>query len=436
MLSKWRTRGLARSIQQVSTLEKRFLNLHEYQAFALLEKYNCPVVQGSVARTPEEAVRVHESIGADRDIVVKAQVLAGGRGKGRFPLLLGGVHVSTGIEDTEYFATRMLGNSLVTKQTGAQGKVCGKVFCVERVYNRREAYISFLLDRQSGCPVCVASSQGGTSIEDVAETTPDLIHKELIHPIDGLKPEQARRIAEAMHFPPRTLDQASEAVMNLYRLFKETDMTLLEINPIVETNKGEVKCLDAKMGFDDNAAFRQKSIFEQRDITQEDSQEVEAREKGYEYIRLDGNIGCMVNGAGLAMATMDGIKLEGGEPANFLDLGGGANAKLVAAAFNSLNKDPQVSVIFVNIFGGIARCDTIALGLIMAVAKISGKQKPVVVRLEGTRMDEAKKLVEESGYRMLWADEMQDGARKAARIAQINKMADDMGIRVEYDLGL
>lgn len=436
MFNRGGVRSVLRTTQRIATREKRFLNLHEYQAFQLLEKYNCPVVKGVVAATPEAAVRAHEQIGANKDIVVKAQVLAGGRGKGRFPYLLGGVHVATGPEDTEYFAERMIGHSLVTKQTGDQGRICNKVFIVERVYNRREAYISFLLDRQNGCPVCVASSQGGTSIEDVAETTPELIHKELVHPVNGLTAEQAIRICTAMNFPRRTMEQACEAVQNLYKLFKETDMTLLEINPIVETSEGEVKCLDAKMGFDDNAEFRQKDIFAQRDISQEDPQEIEAKEKGYEYIRLDGNIGCMVNGAGLAMATMDGIKLEGGEPANFLDLGGGANAKLVATAFSSLNKDPQVSVIFVNIFGGIARCDTIALGLIMAVARITGKQKPVVVRLEGTKMEQAKKLVEESGYRMLWAEEMQDGARKATRIAHINKLADEMGIRVDYELGL
>merc|ERR550532_3666936 len=211
---------------------------------------------------------------------------------------------------------------------------------------------------------------------------------------------------------------------------------MLEINPFVETNSGEVLCLDCKMGFDDNAAWRHKDIFDLRDVSQEDPQELQARERGYEYIRLDGNIGCMVNGAGLAMSTMDEIKLSGGDPANFLDLGGGANAQLVASAFNALNQDPQVSVIFVNIFGGIARCDTIALGLIMAVAKVSGRQKPVVVRLEGTRMDEARKLVEESGYRIIWATDMQDGARKAARIAKISDMAAEMGVNVQFDLGL
>jgi len=416
--------------------QRRFLNLHEYQAFDLLETYNCPVVTGRVASTAEEAVEAHEAIGADKDVVVKAQVLAGGRGKGRFPFLLGGVHVSTGVEDTQYFAERMLGNPLVTKQTGAAGRICNKVFIVERVYNRREAYISFLLDRKSGKPVCVASSQGGTSIEDVAETTPDLIHSELIHPTDGITDDQCTKIAEAMHFPKRTLPKAQEAIRNLYNLFKKTDMTMLEINPFVETNSGEVLCLDCKMGFDDNAAWRHKDIFDLRDLSQEDPAELEAKEKGYEYIRLDGNIGCMVNGAGLAMATMDVIKLFGGEPANFLDLGGNANAQIVAAAFNSLNRDSQVNVIFVNIFGGIARCDTIALGLIMAVARCAGKQKPIVVRLEGTRMDEAQRLVEESGYKIIWAKDMQDGARKAARIAKIQEMATDLGMGVEFDLGI
>jgi len=420
----------------VSESQKRFLNLHEYQAFELLETYDCPVVNGKVASTVEEAAEAHEALGADKDVVVKAQVLAGGRGKGRFPFLLGGVHVSTGLEDTQYFAERMLGNPLVTKQTGEAGRICNKVFIVERVYNRREAYISFLLDRASGRPICVASSQGGTSIEDVAETTPDLIHSEIINPMDGITDEQCTKIAEAMHFPKRTLPKATEAIRNLYNLFKKTDMTMLEINPFVETSSGDVLCLDCKMGFDDNSAWRHKDIFDLRDTSQEDPAELEAKERGYEYIRLDGNIGCMVNGAGLAMATMDVVKIFGGEPANFLDLGGNANAQIVASAFNSLNRDSQVNVIFVNIFGGIARCDTIALGLIMAVARCSGKQKPVVVRLEGTRMDEAKKLVEESGYKIIWADDMQDGARKAARIAKIQEMATDLGMGVEFDLGL
>jgi len=416
--------------------QRRALNLHEYQAFDLLQQHGCPVVNGKVAATTEEAKAAHESIGADNDVVVKAQVLAGGRGKGRFPFLLGGVHVSTGLEDTEYFAERMLGHPLVTKQTGSAGRICNKVFIVERVYNRREAYISFLLDRKSGKPVCVASSQGGTSIEDVAETTPDLIHTEQIDPIDGLTDDQCTKIAEAMHFPKRTLPKATEAIRNLFKLFQKTDMTMLEINPFVETNSGDVLCLDCKMGFDDNAAWRNQDIFDLRDTSQEDPGELEAREKGYEYIRLDGNIGCMVNGAGLAMATMDVIKLFGGEPANFLDLGGNANAQIVATAFSSLNRDSQVSVIFVNIFGGIARCDTIALGLIMAVAKQTGKQKPVVVRLEGTRMDEARQLVEQSGYKIIWADDMQDGARKAANIAKIQEMATGLGMGVEFDLGL
>jgi len=417
-------------------MQKRFLNLHEYQNFGLLKEYDCPVVPGFVASSVEEASAIHERIGADKDVVVKAQVLTGGRGKGRFPFLLGGVHTSTGLEDTEYFASRMLGNPLVTKQTGSTGLTCNKIFVVERVYNRREAYLSFLLDRKSQCPVAVASHQGGMSIEDVAEATPEAILTEPIHPIDGMTEEQARKIAEAMHFPRRAMEQASKCVLNLYKCFKSCDMTLLEINPLVETQNGEVLCLDCKMGFDDNAAFRHDDIYSQRDVSQEDPQELQARERGYEYIRLDGNIGCMVNGAGLAMSTMDEIKLSGGEPANFLDLGGGANAQLVASAFNALNQDPQVSVIFVNIFGGIARCDTIALGLIMAVAKVSGRQKPVVVRLEGTRMDEARKLVEESGYRIIWATDMQDGARKAARIAKISDMAAEMGVNVQFDLGL
>jgi len=432
MLSVRPLKVLLRPSQRL--IQRRFLNLHEYQAFELLKESNVPTMPCFAVNNAAEAVRAHEKLGKDKDVVVKAQVLAGGRGKGRFPHLLGGVHISTGLDDTEYFTERMIGQPLVTKQTGAAGRVCNKVLLVERVYNRREAYISMMLDRKSQCPIVVCSSQGGTSIEDVADATPELIHKEIVHPIEGLTDEQVVKIAEAMSFPPRSMKQCCEAIKNLYNCFKKNDMTMLEINPFVETNSGEVLCLDAKMGFDDNSGFRQRDVFEMRDLSQEDPQEIKAREKGYEYIQLDGNIGCMVNGAGLAMATMDTIKLEGGEPANFLDLGGGANAQIVSTAFDALHKNPQCSTIFVNIFGGIARCDTIALGLIMAISKVSGKQKPVVVRLEGTRMSEAKTLVEESGFRIVWAADMQDGARKAVRIAKINQMATEMGMDVDFNL--
>lgn len=373
-----------------------------------------------MATSPDDAVRVHKEIGADKDVVVKAQILAGGRGKGRFEKLLGGVHVVTGgPEETRSLCEKMIGQNLVTKQTTKEGRRVDKVVVVERLYNRREAYLAFLLDRARGCVAIVSSSKGGMNIEEVAAAQPEEIHTEYVHPMEGISDENIQNTIKQLNLSKSCHEEGAEMLKNMYKLFKERDCTQIEINPLAETVEGKLLCLDAKLGFDDNSEFRQKKLFDMRDPAQEDPREVQAHNDGYEYINLDGNIGCMVNGAGLAMATMDAVKLEGGEPANFCDLGGGADANRVSKAFKIMYDDPDVKAMLVNIFGGIMRCDIIALGLIMAVSKVDGPPKPVVIRLEGTKLDDAKKLIEDSGLRMIFADDLQQAAKKAVRLVEI-----------------
>eukprot|EP00475_Leptophrys_vorax_P032498 TRINITY_DN5019_c0_g1_i1.p1 TRINITY_DN5019_c0_g1~~TRINITY_DN5019_c0_g1_i1.p1 ORF type:complete len:444 (+),score=122.14 TRINITY_DN5019_c0_g1_i1:330-1661(+) len=419
----------------VAAVPFRRLNIHEYLSQNLLEEFQIPNARGSVASTPEEAEHIAHALGGN-DFVVKAQVLAGGRGKGSFTNgFQGGVHTATSPEEVKDFASKMLGERLVTKQTGAEGKQVSKVYVVERMYLRRETYFAIAMDRAYQGPVLIASSQGGMDIEQVARDTPHKILKEPIDIMKGIQPGQLERLAAGMGFSKKAQPEAIETMRKLHKLFLDLDCTLVEINPMGETPEGRIKCIDAKLNFDANAEFRQKKVFSYRDKTQEDPREVAASEFDLNYIGLDGSIGCLVNGAGLAMATMDIIKLKGGNPANFLDLGGGANEGQVTKAFEILDKDPQVRAILVNIFGGIMRCDIIALGIIRAVQQL-GLKKPLVVRLEGTNVDPAFKLIEDSGLRILTSEDLDDAAAKAVRVAEIMRMAEDVNVSVNFELPL
>ena len=369
-----------------------------------------------------------------KDIVIKAQVLSGGRGLGHFKSgFQGGVHMVTKEGQSSNFAKEMLGQELVTKQA-PNGIVCNKVFLMERMYMRREMYLSILMDRASQGPLLVVSPRGGTSIEDVAASNPEVIFTEPIDITLGLLPEQAYRMATNLGLDEGTKAHENAIVLmnNLYNMFLACDCTQVEVNPLAETPDGQVVVCDAKVNFDDNAAYRQSSIFARRDLTQEDAREVEASKYDLNYIGLDGTIGCMVNGAGLAMATMDIIQLKGGSPANFLDVGGGANEEQVQKAFEILNADPRVKAILVNIFGGIMRCDVIATGIINAAKEI-GIRKPIVIRLQGTNVKEAKKLIEECGFRMILADDLEEAATKAVGVAEIAMQAELINVGVRFE---
>lgn len=428
------SRALPKSIHHQSV---RNLNIHEYQAVQLFEKYGIPTSRSKVASTPDEAEKAAEALGGP-DFVVKAQVLAGGRGKGHFAPsgFRGGVHTALSSLEARSLAAKMINQNLITPQTGPEGKPCHKVLVSERLYLRREAYFAILMDRESQGPVMVASPAGGMDIEKVAAESPKLIFKEAIDLKTGPSDAQVTRLAQTMGFSgPNQVQQCAELMKKMYNLFVERDCTLVEINPLSETHDGRILAVDAKLNFDDNAVFRQKELNALRDPSQEDPREVEAEKAGLNYIGLDGNIGCLVNGAGLAMATLDVIKLSGGSPANFLDLGGGATKDQVMQAFQLLNQDPAVKAILVNIFGGIMRCDIIALGLIAAATEL-GLKKPVVIRLQGTNVDEAKKLIEESGLRMLTADDLGEAAQKVVRVVDILKMAEDAQLSVNFELPL
>lgn len=419
--------------------QKRAYNVHECDAQALMAQYGVKVARGQPATSAKEAMDVAQQMSNEgvKDYVVKAQVLAGGRGKGEFLSgFKGGVHLCSEVGEVEKMASNMLGQRLVTKQTGPTGKPCNKVLVTERLFLRKEAYFAILMDRASGGPVMVGSSQGGMDIEAVAEESPDAIHNLPFKLEDGPDEAGMKDLAAKMGFPGEDENAQCVSIMkSLYELFDTKDATLIEVNPLGEAHDGTLYCLDAKLNFDDNAAFRNKEVFELRDETQEDPREVEAEKQNLNYIGLDGNIGCLVNGAGLAMATMDVIKLNGGDPANFLDLGGGANVEQVTAAFKLLNDDPNVEAILVNIFGGIMRCDIIALGIIKAATEL-GLQKPIVIRLAGTRVDDARKLIEESGLRMLTTDDLQEAAQRAVRVAEIQKLAKEAHLSVKFDLPL
>ncbi|ORY06290.1 succinate-CoA ligase [Basidiobolus meristosporus CBS 931.73] len=425
----------AKTLRPVQSNQRRFLSIHEYLSMGLLKKYGVKVPKGDVAKTSQEAFDVAQRLGTE-DMVIKAQVLAGGRGKGVFDSgLKGGVRPIYSPTEAKMFAEQMLGHKLVTKQTGAKGRDCNAVYVVEREFIRREYYFAILMDRQTGGPVLVASSQGGVDIETVASENPDAI---LTLPVDidqGLKLEQAQEMAVKMGFSSKCVDQAADTMMKLYQIFAEKDATMIEINPMAESSTNEVLCMDAKFNFDENAEFRHKEIFELRDTTQEDEREVMAAKHNLNYIGLDGSIGCLVNGAGLAMSTMDIIKLHGGDPANFLDVGGGATAEQVTEAFKLISTDPRVSAILVNIFGGIMRCDVIAQGIIAAVNQLS-LNIPLVVRLQGTRVEEANKLIQESGLRIFSIDDLDDAAKKAVDLSNIVQMARQADLKIKFELPL
>jgi len=366
--------------------------------------------------------------------VIKAQVLAGGRGKGTFESgLKGGVRLIYSSTEARMFAEKMLGQKLITKQTGAGGRICNAVYIVEREYARREYYFAILMDRKTQGPVLVASSQGGVDIESVAAENPNAIITESVDIIKGLSIDQARSLAKKVGFAQTYVDDAAETMLKLYKMFMEKDCTLVEINPMAISSSGSVVCMDAKINFDDNAEFRQPEVFKLRDPTQEDPREVEATKFNLNYIGLSGSIGCLVNGAGLAMATMDIIKLHGGEPANFLDVGGGASSKQVTEAFKLISSDPRVHSIMVNIFGGIMRCDIIAQGIINAVNEL-GLNIPVVVRLQGTRVTEAKALLEKSGLRIISTDDLEEAAEKAVQLSNIVQLAKKAKLHVSFEL--
>jgi succinyl-CoA synthetase beta subunit len=393
------------------------MNIHEYQAKELLQKFDVATTRGRVATTLDEAEQIARELG-DIDIVVKAQIHAGGRGKGTFKNgFKGGVRVRKTPEEVREVAAKMLGEILVTHQTGPTGRLVNKVLVAESADIAREIYFAVLLDRATAAPLIVASTEGGVEIEAVAAKSPDKIIREPIDPLGGLQPYQARKLAKQLGFESSQLKNASKLFEGLYRTFIEFDCSMVEVNPLVLTAKGEVLALDAKFNFDDNALYRHPEIAAMRDIAEEDPREVEASKHGLNYIGLDGNIACLVNGAGLAMATMDIIKFYGGEPANFLDVGGGATEEQVTEAFKILIADKNVKAILVNIFGGIMKCDVIAQGIINA-AKTLMLSVPLVVRVEGTNAERGKQLLKESGLALIAADDLADAAQKVVAAAQ------------------
>lgn len=388
------------------------MNIHEYQAKQLFERFGVATPKGIAAATAQEAAQTARNMGLSQ-YVVKAQVHAGGRGKGTFKNgFKGGVHVVKSVEEVEEVAGKMLNQVLVTKQTGETGKLVSKIMVAEAVDLKKECYFAILQDRARECPVIVASTEGGMDIEEVAATRPEAIIREHIDPALGILPFQALKIAVALGLTGPLLRQATKLITNVYKLFTALDCSLVEINPLVVTTDDRVCALDAKFNFDDNALYRHPEIMEMRDETEEDPREVEAGKYDLNYIGLDGNIGCMVNGAGLAMATMDIIKYYGGEPANFLDVGGSATEEMVTNAFRILTSDKNVKVLLVNIFGGIMRCDVIAQGIVAAAKNIDMKI-PLVVRLEGTNVEIGKKILADSGISIIPADNLDEAAQKA-----------------------
>jgi succinyl-CoA synthetase beta subunit len=387
------------------------MNIHEYQAKELLDKFGVANTAGGVASTAEEAERVARSLGTN-NLVVKAQVHAGGRGKGTFSNgFQGGVHLCKTASRARDIAESMLGQTLITHQTGAEGRVVHKVLISRSVEIARELYFAILIDRAISAPVIVASTEGGVEIETVAEKTPERIVRMPIDPLLGLQPYQTRKLAKLLGMPSGEMRLACKLFANLYKLFIACDCSMVEVNPLVVTKGGEVLALDAKFNFDDNALFRHPEILAYRDIGEEDPREVEASKFNLSYIGLDGNIACLVNGAGLAMATMDIIKFHGGEPANFLDVGGGATEQQVTEAFKILISDKRVKAILVNIFGGIMKCDVIAQGIINAVKAVN-LPVPLVVRLEGTNVEAGRKLLGDSNLPLITALDIDDAARK------------------------
>jgi succinyl-CoA synthetase beta subunit len=392
------------------------MNIHEYQAKELLEKFGVATPRGKVASAPEEAEQIARELG-DVNLVVKAQIHAGGRGKGTFTNgFKGGVHLVKSAKEAREVSSKMLGQTLVTHQTGPHGRVVNKVLIAESAEIAREIYFAVLLDRAIAAPLVVASTEGGVEIETVAAKSPEKILREPIDPLAGMQRFQTRKLAKQLVFDSSQLKAASKLFDGLFRTFSACDCSMVEVNPLVVTKKGDVLALDAKFNFDDNALYRHPEIAAMRDIAEEDPREVEASKHGLNYIGLNGNIACLVNGAGLAMATMDIIKFYGGIPANFLDVGGGATEEQVTEAFKILIGDKNVKAILVNIFGGIMKVDVVAQGIINA-AKAVKLSVPLVVRLEGTNVEAGKKLIAQSGIAVIAADDLADAAQKAVAAA-------------------
>ena len=385
------------------------MKIHEYQGKAILARYGVPVPRGDVAFNADEAVAIAQRLGLP--VVVKAQIHAGGRGKG------GGVKVAKTMDEVQTLTSTMIGMTLKTHQTGPEGKLVQRVLIEQGLTIARELYLAVVLDRAAQRPVIMASQDGGMDIEKVAAETPERIFKEYVHPTAGLEAYQARNLAFALGLEGPQIGQAVKLMHAIYEAFKATDASLLEINPLIVTGEGNLLALDAKMNFDDNALYRHPDIREMRDLTEEDALETEASKFSLNYIRLDGTIGCMVNGAGLAMATMDIIKIAGGEPANFLDVGGGATAEQIRNAFKILMSDGNVKAVFINIFGGILRCDILSEGVIAAVKEL-GVKVPIVIRMEGTNVETGKRMLKDSGLNFTTADTMAEGATKVVQLSR------------------
>ena len=387
------------------------MNIHEFQAKQILAKYGVTTLRNAVATSPDEAAQAVQQLGGSGPWVVKAQIHAGGRGKA------GGVKLVKSANEARDFAKSILGKTLVTHQTGPQGRVVHRVIVEDGCKIARELYLGLTLDRATSLVTVIASSEGGVEIEEVAEKTPEKILREPVNPVVGLQAFQARKLGKALNLPAASLGKLAKFLAGLYEAYLATDAALIEINPLVLTEGGDLVALDAKMGFDDNALFRHADVREMRDPNEEDPREQQAQEHDLSYIALEGTIGCMVNGAGLAMATMDIVKYAGAEPANFLDVGGGASAEKVAAAFRIILADPSVKAVFINIFGGIMRCDVLATGVVSA-AKEMKLTVPVVVRMEGTNVKEGKQILADSGLNIITASDMMDGAKKVVAASQ------------------
>jgi succinyl-CoA synthetase beta subunit len=385
------------------------MKIHEYQAKEILRRFGVPTPRGEMVSSAEEARAAAERLGT-KVVVVKAQIHAGGRGKG------GGVKLAKSPAEAGELAAKMLGVTLVTPQTGPAGRVVKRLLIEAGLDIKRELYLSVLVDRAVAAPVIMASAAGGVEIEEVAHTNPEAILRETVHPAAGFQPFQARKIAFGLGLPAESVGHVATFLHSLYRAFIETDASLAEINPLVLTGEGKLVALDAKMNFDDNALYRHKDIAALRDLDEEEPLEVEASNFKLNYIKLDGTVGCMVNGAGLAMATMDIIKLAGGSPANFLDVGGGASAEQVKNAFKILISDPSVRGVYINIFGGILRCDVLATGVVAAARELNIKV-PIVIRMEGTNVEKGKEILTTSGFNFAIANDMNDGAQKIVALA-------------------
>ncbi|MDN3690389.1 ADP-forming succinate--CoA ligase subunit beta [Cyclobacterium jeungdonense] len=401
------------------------MNIHEYQAKEVLKSYGVKIQEGIVADSPEAALEAAKKLNADTGTswyVLKAQIHAGGRGKGEIKETGSrGVVLAKSLEDVPEKAKNILNGTLVTIQTGEDGKLVKKILVAQDVYypgksEPKEYYLSILLDRATGSNVIMASTEGGMDIEEVAEHTPEKIIKEWVDPTLGIQPYQARKVAFQLGLEGNAFKEMVKFIMALYAAYDATDASQFEINPVLKTSDDQILAVDAKVNLDDNALFRNKSLAAMRDVAEEDPLEVEAAESGLNYVKLDGNVGCMVNGAGLAMATMDMIKLSGGEPANFLDVGGGANAQTVEAGFRIILKDPKVKAILINVFGGIVRCDRIATGVVEAYKSIGDIRVPIIVRLQGTNAEEGAKIIDESGLKVTSAITLKEAAEKVQNV--------------------